>query len=126
MLRSVIANLASDRLLAVHILHGGINERNQLDLMRSLRRDRVSLQRHSERPRLIQRVRLQADFARDATLGSSPLSANSGHTNSRASVGRGLFILDRVAIFSTGLRSSRQDASHPVTGLLARLLTARD
>jgi lipopolysaccharide biosynthesis glycosyltransferase len=28
MLKSVIANLGSDRLLEVHILHGGINERN--------------------------------------------------------------------------------------------------
>ena len=50
MLRSVIANLSSDRLLAVHILHGGINERNRLDLMTSLRRDRVSLQFLAAKP----------------------------------------------------------------------------
>ena len=50
MLQSVIANLDFDRLLAVHILHGGINERNRLDLMRSLRRDRVSLQFLAAKP----------------------------------------------------------------------------
>lgn len=50
MLQSVIANLGSDRLLAVHILHGGIEERNRLDLLRSLRRDRVSLQFLAAKP----------------------------------------------------------------------------
>ena len=50
MLQSVIANLGSDRLLEVHILHGGINERNRLDLMTSLRRDRVSLQFLAAKP----------------------------------------------------------------------------
>lgn len=43
MLQSVLANLDSDRRLAVYVLHGGIQESHRLNLMRLCRPDRVSL-----------------------------------------------------------------------------------
>ena len=50
MLQSVLANLSSDRTLAVQVVDGGIEERQQLDLMRSWHSDRVCLRFLAAKP----------------------------------------------------------------------------